>query len=44
MIETTEKEKKRISMGEQWEFLVLYICSPRKRKKNKTDSVYREFS
>lgn len=48
MIETTEKEKKkRISVGEQWEFLVLYIWSPRKRKekkKKKTDSVYREFS
>ena len=34
MIETTEKKKK--GMGEQWEFLVLYIWSPRKRKKKKT--------
>lgn len=43
MIETTEKEKKkRVSMGEQWEFLVLYIWSPRKRKEKKRLTVFIE--
>ena len=44
MIETTEKEKKKNKHGRAVRISSVIYLESKKKKKNKTDSVYREFS